>query len=356
MRWTIKLVFEAVPGSPVEHEIGMIERAEEISPAIVGLTIADGKALLASLQEQIVTAQIQQHVANIKPCPRCGKAFRTKGYYHSTLRSVYGSVDMRIRRLSACPCSGSLAQSFSTLFTNKSPITPELRYLTAKMAALLPFRKAADFLGELLPLSAQSTASTVRNRTMKVGKRLGKSAEALATPASKDPCKELIVGFDGGYVRNRHQRPERNFEVIAGKALDSNGHATRFAFARNGGSDGVSAIRLALQHCGANEATSVTVLTDGDAGLRAIQQQVAPHADHILDWFHISMRFKNLEQIAKGITAIADGGARVHALAEIDRAKWRLWNGHTERAIVGLVDLGQWAQAKECGKKSGVGP
>jgi hypothetical protein len=96
------------------------------------------------------------------------------------------------------------------------------------MAALLPFRKAADFLGELLPLSAQATASTVRNRTMKVGKRLQKSAQALATIASNDPCKELIVGFDGGYVRNRHQRPERNFEVIAGKALDRDGHATRF--------------------------------------------------------------------------------------------------------------------------------
>ena len=72
-----------------------------------------------------------------------------------------------------------------------------IAYLKAKMAALLPFRKAADFLGELLPLSAQSTASTVRNRTMKVGKRLGKSAEALATPASKDTCKELIVGLAG---------------------------------------------------------------------------------------------------------------------------------------------------------------
>ena len=59
MRWTIKVVFEAVPGRPVEHEVGIIERAEEISQAIVGLTIAEGKALLASLQEQIVTAQIQ---------------------------------------------------------------------------------------------------------------------------------------------------------------------------------------------------------------------------------------------------------------------------------------------------------
>src|ERR1035437_320014 len=294
MKWTIKLVFEAVPGSSVEHELGIIERAEEISPATVGLTIAEGKALLASLQDQVVIAQIQQHVATIKYCPQCGKAFRTKGYYQSTLRSVYGTVGMRIRRLRACPCSGSQAHSFSTLFTNKSPITPELRYLTAKMAALLPFRKAADFLGEFLPLSARTTASTVRNRTMKVGRRLQKSAEILAAATSNEPCKELVVGFDGGYVKNRHRRPERNFEVVAGKALDREGHATRIAFVRHGDSEAVSAVGLALRHCGVNEAAAVTVLTDGDAGLRAIHQQGTPHADHILDWFHISMRFKNL--------------------------------------------------------------
>jgi hypothetical protein len=170
MKWTIKLVFEAIPGCPVEHELGIIERSEEISPATAGLTLAEGKALLASLQQQVVTAQIQQHVEAIRSCSQCGSAFRTKGHYQSTLRSVYGPVAMRIRRLRPCPCSGSQAQSFSTLFTNKSPITPELRYITAKMAALLSFRKAADFLGEFLPLSARATASTVRNRTMKVGK------------------------------------------------------------------------------------------------------------------------------------------------------------------------------------------
>ena len=179
---------------------------------------------------------------------------------------------------------------------------------------------------------------------MKVGRRLQKSAESLATAASNELCKELVVGFDGGYVRNRHQRPERNFEVIAGKALDRDGHATRFAFATVV-LVAVSAISLALQHFGANEATSVTVLTDGDAGLRAIQQQIAPHADHVLDWFHVSMRFTNLKQIAKGVNAIVDGGVRSHALAEIDRPKWRLWNGHTVRGIVGLVHLGQWAKA-----------
>lgn len=270
---------------------------------------------------------------------------RTKGYYQSTLCSVYGRVRMRIRRVRECPCSGSPARSFSTLFTNKNPITPELRYLTAKLAALIPFRKVAHFLDELLPLSAQATARTVRNRTMKVGRRLQKSAEALAAATSNEPCKELVVGLDGGYVRNRHRRPERNFEVIAGKVLNREGQATRFAVVRNGGSEATRAVNLALRQRGVTETTSITVFADGDAGLRAIQPQVAPHAEHVLDWFHLAMRFTNLRQLAKGINSAADGGKCSHALAEIDRAKWRLWNGHAERGVLGLVHLRQWAGA-----------
>src|ERR1035438_1934791 len=57
------------------------------------------------------------------------------------------------------------------------------------------------------------------------------------------------------------------------------------------------------------------------------------------------MRFKNLEQFAKGINAIADGGVRSHALAEIDHAKGRLWNGFTERGIVGLLHLAESSEA-----------
>lgn len=52
----MKLIAEAVPVKLIEYEIATIERTEEISPASVGLTIAEDKALLASLQDQIVTA------------------------------------------------------------------------------------------------------------------------------------------------------------------------------------------------------------------------------------------------------------------------------------------------------------
>jgi hypothetical protein len=346
MKWTLKLVAEVVPGIPTEHEVATIERIEEFSPATVGLTIGEGKAILAGLQQQMVTAQVQHHGVSIHRCQGCGRAFRTKGYYHSTLRSVYGNVGMRIRRLRGCSCAGLQQSSFSTVFTNQDPTTPELRYLTAKLAALLPFGRVADFLGELLPLSAQITPNTVRNRTIKVGKRLKRSAEALAIPMRKTPCEEVIVGMDGGYVRSRHPRPERNFEVIAGKVLDDEGIATRFAFVRSGGSAALSSASLALRRCGANDSTLVTVLTDGDAGLRTIHRELAPQAEHVLDWFHVSMKFQNLKQLAKGINATADGAVRAHALAQLERAKWRFWNGYTKRGIAGLVHLEHWSWAQ----------
>ena len=214
------------------------------------------------------------------------------------------------------------------------------------MAALWPFGKVADFLGELLPSSSRTTANTVRNRTMKVGRRLQKSAELLATSSSNEPTRKLVVGLDGGYVRNRHQRPERNFEVVADNALNGEGNTTRFAFVRNGGSEAMSAVGLALRQCGVTETTSITVLTDGDAGLRAVHQQVAPEAEHVLDWFHIAMKFTNLQQLAKGVDALTDGGVRSHALAELERAKWRFWNGRRKRGLIGLVHLMQWARAQ----------
>lgn len=55
-------------------------------------------------------------------CLSCGAGFRTKGYYSSTLRSVYGNVPMWVRRLQACPCTGR-GGSVSTLFTRNNPIT-----------------------------------------------------------------------------------------------------------------------------------------------------------------------------------------------------------------------------------------
>jgi hypothetical protein len=131
MKWTIKLEFEAVTGSPVEHELGIIERAEEISAASVGLTRAEGKGLLAGLQEQVVTAQVQQHVATIKSCPAMRQSLS-----HEAALQAHSTFCLR-QRLHANPTRESMpllgiagAKPLGTVH-EQEPLTPELRYLTA---------------------------------------------------------------------------------------------------------------------------------------------------------------------------------------------------------------------------------
>jgi hypothetical protein len=66
MKWIVKLVAEVVPGKPIEEEVATIEREDLVSPATVGLAIAEGKLILERLQRSVVTAQIHWHGASIK--------------------------------------------------------------------------------------------------------------------------------------------------------------------------------------------------------------------------------------------------------------------------------------------------
>jgi hypothetical protein len=45
---------------------------------------------------------------------------------------------------------------------------------------------------------------------------------------------------------------------------------------------------------------SPALFSDGEARLRELQRKVAPNATHILDWFHVAMRFEHLLNVAQG--------------------------------------------------------
>ena len=90
------------------------------------------------------------------------------------------------RRLRGCSCAGSQSRSFSTLFTNKNPITPELRYLTAKMAA-------QDGPARVLLGSYGSASSViVRHRRSTILRYDSRAENAGATsPRRATPCYGL---------------------------------------------------------------------------------------------------------------------------------------------------------------------
>ena len=88
--------------------------------------------------------------------------------------------------------------------------------LEPKFAALAPFAKVADLLAELLPVGGAVNAGTVRNRTRRVGERMARLHPAGAPDPDIDAVTPaVVIGLDGGYLRSRHRRPERNFEVVA---------------------------------------------------------------------------------------------------------------------------------------------
>ena len=110
---------------------------------------------------------------------------------------------------------------------------------------------------------------------------LMRTAKARSGPPTSDDV--VVVGLDGGYVRNRHQRPTRTFEVVAGQIRTGRTKVTRFAFVRVGRGAGAEAMTQALHDHGVSPGVHVTVLTDGDPGLRAIQRATMPDAHPVLD-------------------------------------------------------------------------
>ncbi|MBC5792396.1 hypothetical protein EC835_1155 [Providencia alcalifaciens] len=73
-------------------------------------------------------------------------------------------------------------------------------------------------------------ASTVRNHLISVAKRqeseLAEQPDFLDKSAYDNeqlprPGKPMVIGFDGGYVRDSHNR-KNNFEIIIGKAYAEN--------------------------------------------------------------------------------------------------------------------------------------
>src|SRR4051794_13201647 len=319
----MKLVAELQAGVTTEIEVARIERGEEAGLADLGLRLNEAKQLTAALQAEMVSAQLAVVGERRCGCVTCGRPLASKGHYSATFRSLFGDVPVRVRRLLVCPCHGPGApKSFAALDLGAGP-APELAYVTAKFAALAPFGKVAALLSELLPISGAQNAGPVRNRTLRVGQDV---VQQHSTGTAKRPAAPaagpVVVGLDGGYVRSR-RRPERHFEVVAGKVIDARGAQHRFAFARNGPAASGEAFRQALAAAGVGADTPATVLCDGDAGLWRLQREALPGATIVLDWWHAALRFEHALQAARGL-GVADASRAHDAVRPLDRAKWCL--------------------------------
>lgn len=68
-----------------------------------------------------------------------------------------------------------------------------------------------------------------------------------------------------------------------------------------------------------------------------------PEAEHLLDWFHITMRLTVLKQIAKGLPGVGEAEdqyeLRSHVVQDLESLKWYLWHGNVFEALQELLGL-----------------
>jgi hypothetical protein len=111
--------------------------------------------------------------------------------------------------------------------------------------------------------------------------------------------------LDGGYVHAREgeNRKAGWFEVIAGKSIPAEGAAKRFGLVNGYDEKPKRRVFEVLRGQGLQMNQDITCYSDGGDTVRDLQLYLSPQSEHVLDWFHITMRLTVMQQMAKGLSA-----------------------------------------------------
>lgn len=341
MKIKIQMVIESGNESTVE-EITSFEK-ENLSQETLGLSLQDAKNILAETQKILVSHQVTDYVKQRRFCPDCGKLLSVHGYHKITYRTLFGTLCLNSPRLCECSCKSDKKITFSPLTKIITERTaPEYVYLQSKWASLMSYGLTAKFLEEVLPLHVHT--SSIFSNTQEISERLEKELE-------KEPCmfngccqnelaklprpsEPLVVGIDGGYVRAKEK--DGCFEVIVGKSLQKSHATKRFGFVADYDEEPRRRLHEVLQNQGLQMNQSITFLTDGGDTVRNLSYYMTPQAEHILDWFHVTMRITAMKQMAKGIPPTKDFDPPEK---DLERVKWSLWHGNIFKALQILDSL-----------------
>jgi len=374
MKMTIQVVIEdgeTTRQAAATKVISLERNVEDLGPSTLGLKLDEAKEVLAEIQTVLVTAQATRFQERQCSCPGCGTPYQKNGTHRLTFRTLFGTIKLASQRFYTCSC-----QQAKTPDTNKqisfSPLArllpertaPEFVYLQTKWAAVMSYGRTAELLEEVLPLEKRISTGTLSQHVQQIATRVdselgdeqcsfieGCPAEWEALP---EPAEPLIVGIDGGYVHAREgqNRKAGFFEIIVGKSMAGEQSPKRFGFVNTYDTKSKRRVYEVLKSQGLQMNQQVVFLSDGGDDVRDLQLYLNPQAEHVLDWFHVTMRLTVLEQLARGIALRPEARGKnkeqqraeedepeacIPTLEELEhqleRMKWYLWHGNVFRAL-----------------------
>src|SRR3954449_3844324 len=132
MAWIVRLVRLGAEGEEHSTDVLQIARPDDLTDlASLGLTLAEGKRLLAGIQQEIVAAQARVHAVRRPECRSCGTTCRVKDYRQHAIATLFGQVAVRLPRFRCVGCGTTEA---GVAWPPYARSTPELDQLQAKLS------------------------------------------------------------------------------------------------------------------------------------------------------------------------------------------------------------------------------
>ena len=151
MRWRVMLELVGEDGTVSVRELSGGAPVAEYAPRTIGLTLAEGKQILAATQRHLVQAQTEDHCRRRRVCQRCQARRPLKDVRSRRLVSLFGTVAVKAPRFKPCQCAVTCRRRLSPAAEiMPDRCTPEYERVLSKMGALLPYRRARTVLSENL--------------------------------------------------------------------------------------------------------------------------------------------------------------------------------------------------------------
>ena len=152
MQWWLMLELVGPDGTVCVHEVCGRAAVAEYAPQMIGLTLEEGKHLLAALQVHSFKLR-RRIIAAAGDVAALRRAAALKLQRSRQLVLLFGTVEVRAPRFTPCRCAVTCRRTLNPVAEiMPDRCTPEHQRTIAKMGSLLPYRRARTLLAELLPL------------------------------------------------------------------------------------------------------------------------------------------------------------------------------------------------------------
>src|SRR5580704_16511877 len=102
MKFRVEVICVNDEGAEQRHDVMEMER-RELAMETLGLSLAEGKAILRGVQDFVASQQSSEDLQRRRSCPNCGQRYHSKEAGTSTVETVLGPVTVANPRWERCP-------------------------------------------------------------------------------------------------------------------------------------------------------------------------------------------------------------------------------------------------------------